>query len=160
MTFKPILTCTHDFWPQTRVHRDVCISPNIFGVFLIWIRRSWLLAFHMPWDRSDLTLHYPFGVLYKEPLGYIEEQGNYSPLLPQLCLYLSLHPFVPLEHFLFFPRFPFLVSLLSRDGGLRWWRTRWRARFLRFVDVPTKVVTYVIFDLLNRNIFLCTMMCI
>ena len=26
----------------------------------------------MPQDRSDLTLHYPFGVLYKEPLGYIE----------------------------------------------------------------------------------------
>ena len=31
--------------------------------------------------------HYFFGVLYKEPLGYIEggeieEQGNYSPLLP------------------------------------------------------------------------------
>ena len=26
----------------------------------------------MPRDRSDLTLHYPLGVLYKEPLGYIE----------------------------------------------------------------------------------------
>ena len=24
--------------------------------------------------RSDSTLHYPFGVLYKEPLGYIEEE--------------------------------------------------------------------------------------
>ena len=43
---------------------------------------------------------YLFGVLYKEPLGYIkggeiEEQENYSPLLPHLYLYLSLHPFVP-----------------------------------------------------------------
>ena len=74
MNFKPILRCTHDFLPQTFPHRDVCISPNIFGVFLIWVRRSWLLAFQMPWERSDSTLHYPFGVLYKEPLGYIEEE--------------------------------------------------------------------------------------
>ena len=28
----------------------------------------------MPRYHSDLTLHYPFGVLYKEPLGYIEEE--------------------------------------------------------------------------------------
>ena len=89
-TFKPILTCTHDFWPQTHVHRDMCISQNIFGFFLIGFRRSWLLAFHIPWDRSDSTLHYLVGVLYKEPLGYIERGGieekrNYSPLLPQFA---------------------------------------------------------------------------
>ena len=85
-TFNPIPTCTCDFWPQTHVHRDVCISPNIFGIFLIGVWRSWLLAFLIPLDRLDSTLHYPFGVLYKEPLGYIEkrgieEQGNYCPLL-------------------------------------------------------------------------------
>ena len=34
MTFNPILACTCDFGPQTHVHRDVCINPNIFGVFL------------------------------------------------------------------------------------------------------------------------------
>ena len=28
----------------------------------------------MPRDLSDLTLHYPFRVLYKEPFGYIEEE--------------------------------------------------------------------------------------
>ena len=28
----------------------------------------------MPQDCSYLTLHYPFGVLYKEPLVYIEEE--------------------------------------------------------------------------------------
>ena len=33
-----------------------------------------VLAFHMPRYRSVLTLHYPFGVLYKEHLGYIEEE--------------------------------------------------------------------------------------
>ena len=38
------------------------------------VRTTYLLDFHMPRDRSDLTLHYPFGVLYKEPLGSIEEE--------------------------------------------------------------------------------------
>ena len=32
--FNPILACTREFWPQTLVHRDVCINPNIFGFFL------------------------------------------------------------------------------------------------------------------------------
>ena len=53
-TFNPILACINEFWPQTHVHRDVCINPTIFG------------------DLSDLTFHYPFGALYKEPLGYIK----------------------------------------------------------------------------------------
>ena len=73
-TFKAILACTHEFWPQTHVHWDVCISPNIFEVFLIWVRITWLLAFQIPWECLDSTLHYLFGVLYKEPLGYIEEE--------------------------------------------------------------------------------------
>ena len=39
----------------------------------------------------DLTFHYPIEALYKEPFGYIErggieEQENYSPLLPKLIL--------------------------------------------------------------------------
>ena len=99
-TFKAILVCIHSFWPQTRIHRDVCKMTNIFGFFLIWVWITWLLAFHIPWERSDITLHYLFGVLYNEPLGYIEggeiqEKENYSPLLPWIFLYLSLHPFVP-----------------------------------------------------------------
>ena len=73
MTFNPIFACTRDFWPQTCVHQDVCISPNIFQIFLIWVWRSWLLSFQIPWECSDSTLHYPLGVLSKEPLGYIEE---------------------------------------------------------------------------------------
>ena len=100
VTFKAILACKHILWPQTCIHRDVCIKTNIFGVFLIWIRIYCLLAFHVPWECSYSTIHYLFGVLYKEPLGYIkggeiEEQVKYSPLLIQLCLYLSMHPFVP-----------------------------------------------------------------
>ena len=116
-TFKAIITCICNFWTQTRVHQNVCIKTNIFGVFLIesWI--NWFLAFHMPWERLNLTLHFLFGVLYIDPLGYIEggenwDQGNYSPLLPRL-LCLSLHPFVPLEHIvLLFPTLHFLCNLL------------------------------------------------
>ena len=125
---------------------------------LMWIQVTCLLAFHMPWDHSDLTFHYPIEALYKEPFRYIErrgieEQENYSPLLPELILEsTSLCPF---ENFVFFPIFPLLVSLLSRDGGLKWWRPRWRTQFLQFADMPTEVVTCVISDLINRNIFSC-----
>ena len=34
MPFNPILAYIHGYWPQTHIHRDVCISPNSFGVFL------------------------------------------------------------------------------------------------------------------------------
>ena len=53
-------------------------------------------------------------MLYKEPLGYIEkgeieEQENYSPLL--LKLILESESLCPLEHFVFFLRFPFSCEL-------------------------------------------------
>ena len=32
------------------------------------------MALHIPWYHRDSTLCYPFGLLYKEPLGYIEEE--------------------------------------------------------------------------------------
>ena len=47
-------------------------SKYFLEFFLMCVRTTCLLAFHMPRDHSDLTLHYPFGVLYKETLGYIE----------------------------------------------------------------------------------------
>ena len=86
----------------------------------------------------------PLGVLYKEPLGYIEggeieEQGNYSPLLPHLSLYFSLHRFVPWSTQCSSQAFLFFVRFLSRDGGLKWWR----AQFLQFTEVPTEFVTIV-----------------
>ena len=33
------------------------------------------------------------------------------------------------------------MSLLSRDGGLKWWRPKWGIQFLWFADVPTEVVS-------------------
>ena len=164
MTFNLILRCTHEFWPQTHLHRDVCISPNTFGIFLIWVRITWNMAFGIPWECLDLTLHYPIGVLYKEPLGYIEEEEMKSKRTIVHCyrslLVLESASLCPLEHFLLFPIFTLLTSFLSRDGGLRWWRPRWGTQFLWFAEVPTKVVTYVISSFINRNIFSCPMMCI
>ena len=44
----------------------------------------------MPRGRLDLTLHYPFGALYKEPLGYIEGEELKSKETTVHC-YCSLH---------------------------------------------------------------------
>ena len=99
-TFKAILTCICNFWDKTHIHQEMCIKPKKFGVFLIesWI--NWLLAFPRPWEHSDSTLHFLFGVIYIEPLRYIEggeigEQGNYNSLLPHLFMLesASLSPF-------------------------------------------------------------------
>ena len=155
MTFKPILACTHEFWPQTHIHQDVCINPDIFGVFLIWVQRSSLLAFHIPWDHSDLTLHYPFGVLYKEPLGYIEEKElKRKETIVHCCLSLlilgsaSLCPFGAL---CVLPKLAFSCELAIK---------RWRIEvvetpFIWFVDMPIEVVTLIRSDFINRNIFSC-----
>ena len=67
----------------------------------------------MPLYHSDLTFHYPIEKLYKEPFGYIEgggieEQENYSPLLPELILKSA--SLCPLEHFVF-PKISFSCEL-------------------------------------------------
>ena len=146
--FTPITAYIRGYIPDNRVHRDVCIVQILLDFSLTWIRLIWLLAFHIPWDRSDSTLHYPLWS-YIRNHWYIEEggedierlkQGNYSPLLPELyawvCIPLSLGA-------LWFSSQAclLLMSLLSRDGGLRWWRPKWGIQFLRFADVPSKVVS-------------------
>ena len=146
--------------PFSHIYTDSTLKPTYIGMCakgqmilefsLMWILITYLLAFHMPWDHSNLTFHYPIEAVYKEPFGYIEERGieeqeNYSPLLSELILESA--SLCPLEHFVFFPSFPLLVSLLSRYGGLKWWRPRWRTQFLQFVYVPIEVGTIVISDL-------------
>ena len=147
--------------PFSRIYVDLTLKPTYIGMCangkmilefpLMWIWVTCLLAFHMPWDCLDLTLHYPIEALYKEPFGYIEEEELKSKKTIVHCccslLILESASLCPLEHFVFFPRFPFLVRLLSRDVGLRWWRPRWRTQFLRFADMPTEVVIHVISDL-------------
>ena len=47
--FSPITAYIRGFDPYNRVHRDVCISPNHFGVFL-------------DMDPTHLTLGLPYAV--------------------------------------------------------------------------------------------------
>ena len=70
----------------------------------------------MPRDRLDLTLHYPFGVLYKESLGYIEgrELKSKKTRVHCCCSFLilvsaSLCPFQ--EHY-FLPKLTFACELV------------------------------------------------
>ena len=157
VTFNPFFTYIYVDMTLKPTYIGLCAKGQIFLEFsLMWIQVTCLLAFHIPWDRSDLTFHYLIEALYQKPFGYIErggieEQENYSPLLSELILESA--SLCPLEHFVFFPSFPFLVSFLSRDGGLRWWRPRWRTLFIWFIDVSVEVVTIVIANFINRNIF-------
>ena len=113
--FYPITTYIRGFDPYNRVHRDVCIIQFLLEFSLTWIRFIWLLAFHMPWDRSNSTFHYPFEKIYKEPLGTLKAyRENWSKeTIVHYCwnLYLSLHPFVPWSTVVFFPSFPFACEL-------------------------------------------------
>ena len=114
------------------------------------IRLTCLMAFHMPWDHSDSTFHYPIEELYKEPFRYIKgrrnwEQENYSPLFPELVLESA--SLSPLEHFCVLLKLSFCLWACYREmedwggggpsGGIQ---------FLWFVDVPAEVVFIVISD--------------
>ena len=145
MDFYSITTYIRGSVPDNHVHWDVCIVQIILEFSLTWIRLTRLLAFHMPWDHSDLTLHYPLWRYIRNPLVHwrhieILKQRNYSPLLPEFILEsASLCPFGALlcssQDFLL------LVSLLSWDGGLRWWRPKWGIQFLRFTGMSLEVVS-------------------
>ena len=128
-----IICCTWLLNPFSHIYEDITPKPTHIGMCtkgqmflefsLMWIRITYLLAFHIPWDHLDLTFHYPIEALYKEPFGYIEEEELKSKkTIVHYCrnlLILEYASLCPLEHFVFFPRFPFLMSLLSRDGGFR-----------------------------------------
>ena len=84
-SLKPlIICCTWLLNPLSCIHVDITVKPAYIGMYakgqiflefsLMWIRVTCLLAFHIPWDRLDLTFHYPIEALYNEPLGYIEEE--------------------------------------------------------------------------------------
>ena len=134
------------------VYIGMCAKGQIILEFsLMWIWVTYLLAFHMPRYHSDLTFHYPIESLYKEPFGYIEGgELKRKKTIVHYCrslLILESASLFPLEHLVFFPILPFLVRLLSRDGGLRWWRPRWRTQFLQVINVLIEVFIHVIFDL-------------
>ena len=118
--FSPITAYIRGYSLYSHVHRDVLVQ-SILEFSLTWIRLIWLLAFHMPWDRTDSTFQYPFGKLYKEPLGTLKAWENFESNktivhccqnYTWVCIPLSLWSIV-----VFFPSLPLLVSLLSE-----WWR--------------------------------------
>ena len=143
--FSSITTYIRGYSLDSRVHRDVCIIQNCWSI--PWLGSdsydSW------PSICLEITRIRPFSITLKryirnhwdiESIRENWEYRNYSPLLPEL--YLSLHPFVPLEHCCVLPKIAFCWWACYRsDGGLRWWRPKWGIQFLRFADVPSEVVT-------------------
>ena len=113
--FNPITTYIHGFDPYNHVHWDVCIIQILLEFSLTWIRLIRLLAFHMPWDRSDSTLHYPLWSYIRNPLVHWrqEERIESKEIIVHCCrnLYLSLHPFVPWSTVVFFPSLPIVSKL-------------------------------------------------
>ena len=104
---KTVIFHTRLFNPFSHIYVDITLKPAYIGMCakgqiflefsLMSIRVTCLLAFHMPWDRLDLTFHYSIDALYKEPFGYIErEELKSKKTIVHCChsLYLSLHPFV------------------------------------------------------------------
>ena len=118
-----------NFKPLSRIYTGLTSKPTYIGMCtkiqillefsLTWIWLTWLLAFPMPWDRSNLTYHYPFEKLYKELFEYIEgiwenwEQRNYSPLLSELVLEST--SLCPLEHFCVLPKPAFCLWACCRE---------------------------------------------
>ena len=106
---------------DNRVHRDVCIIQILLEFSLTWIWLIWLLAFPMPWDRSNSTFHYPFGSYIRNPLVHwrqeerIESKETTVHCWRNLCL--SLHPIVPWSTSVFFPSLPFAC-----DIAIKRWR--------------------------------------
>ena len=123
--FSPITAYIRRYSLYSRVHRDVYIIQNPLERSLTWIRFIWLLAFLMPWDRTDSTLQYPFEELYKEPIGTLKawEKFESNKTIVHCCqdLCLSLHPFVPWSTVVFFPSLPFAskfaIEVMEDWGG-------------------------------------------
>ena len=136
------------------IERMVHLMPSVIDDFTIL---GWSHIYGLPYPSTEsLDPIY----LYYEPLGYIEEEElKRKETIVHCCLsflILESASLCPFGALCVLPKLSFFVSFLSRDGGLRWWRT-W---FLRFVDMPTEVVTIVMFDFININIFSCPIMCI
>ena len=115
VAFYLITTYIRGFDPYNRVHRDVCINANPFGVFLE------LDPTHstpgLPYALRSLGFDPSLSLvkLYKEPLGtlmaYREIESKETIVDYFRNLYLSLHPFVPWSTFVFFPSFHFSSEL-------------------------------------------------
>ena len=144
------LGCVHKskyFWSSP--HR----SPNILT-----------LGIHMRWDHLDLTLHYPFGVLYKEPLDTLKGRNWRARKLYSIvvvaCLYLIMHPFVPWITWCSSQAYIFLWGCYREMED---WGGGGPSGGLNFFGLQTcrhRLSLMYSRIYINRNIFSCLMMCI
>ena len=109
------LSCIYAGLTSKTAYIGMCTKIQILLEFsLTWIWLTCLLAFHMPWDRSDSTFHYPFEKLYKEIYGTLkayERIESKETIVHCWNLCLSLHPFVPWSTLVFFPSFYFSCEI-------------------------------------------------
>ena len=120
-SFSLITTYIRGYSLYSRVHQDVYIIQNLLECSLTWIQLIWLLAFHMPRDRTDSTFQYPFERYIRNPLVHwkhkreLRETKLYSIVsgtYAWVCIPLSLGALLCSSQ-----SFLLLVSLLSE-----WWR--------------------------------------
>ena len=114
------LSCIYAGLTSKNSYIEMCAKGQILLDFsLMCIRLTCLLAFPIPWDRSDLIFHYPIDELYKEPFGYIEGIWGIESkrTIVHCCwnLFLSLHLLCPLEHFCVLPKLTFCLWACYRE---------------------------------------------
>jgi len=112
--FSPITAYIRGYSLYSHVHRDVCIIQNCWTVPCLesdsydsWPSICLEIARIRPFSitlESYIRNHWDI-----ESIRENWEYRNYSPLLPEL--YLSLHPFVPLEHCCVLPKLAFVSEL-------------------------------------------------
>ena len=137
-SLKGIIIFHTQLWnPFLRIHTDItlkhayigmCAKGQIFlELSLMWIWVTCLLAFiclkiARIWPSVTPLKHY-----IRNPLDILKREELKSKKTIVHCfhsfLILEFASLYTLEHFVFFPSFPLLVSLLLRYGGLKWWRT-------------------------------------
>ena len=131
----------------SHIYVDMTLKPTYIGMCekgqivlefsLMWIQDTCLLAFHMPWDRSYLTFHYPIEALYKEHFGYIEgEELKTKRTIVHCCrsLYLSMHPFDPWSTFC---SSQYFLSLWACYWDMEYWSGGGPGGRLSFYDLQT-----------------------
>ena len=92
MAFSPITVYIHVFDSYNRIHRDVCISPNPFGVFLdLDLTHS---TPGLPYALRSLGFDPSLSLmkLYKEPLGTLKayREIESKETIVRGCIYLVI----------------------------------------------------------------------
>ena len=128
-------SCIHVDITLKHVFIGMCAKGQIFWSFP-WCGSeslvSWIsICLNIAWIWPSIT---PLKHYIRNHLDTLkrEELKSKKTIVHCCCslLILEFASLCTLDHLVFFPSFPFIMSLLSRDGGLRWWRPRWRTQFI------------------------------